>query len=80
MNENILRILLKLKSGDSLVLAITFLLTVFTSLTIAVVIGLLLAVVLFAKRMSEMLVVTKVLPDHEDTEWKGSSTCCKTNT
>jgi len=58
--------ILKLKSGDSLVLVITFLLTVFTSLTNAVVIGLLLAVVLFAKRMSEMLVVTKVLPDHED--------------
>ena len=34
--------ILKLKSGDSLVLVITFLLTVFTSLTIAVVVGLLL--------------------------------------
>ncbi|ATP39580.1 hypothetical protein CSE16_05665 [Solibacillus sp. R5-41] len=40
-----------------------FLLTVFTSLTVAVQIGLLLAVVLFAKRMSEMLVVAKVLSD-----------------
>lgn len=58
--------ILKLKSGDSLVLAITFLLTVFTSLTTAVAIGLLLAFVLFTKRMSEMLVVTKVLPDHDD--------------
>lgn len=55
--------ILKLKSGDSLVLLITFLLTVFTSLTTAVEIGLLLAVVLFAKRMSEMLIVSKVLPD-----------------
>ncbi|MEG0471527.1 MAG: sulfate permease [Solibacillus sp.] len=55
--------ILRLKSGDSLVLLITFLLTVFTSLTFAVQIGLMLAVVLFAKRMSEMLVVTKVLPD-----------------
>ncbi|CAM5182593.1 SulP family sulfate permease OS=Ureibacillus acetophenoni OX=614649 GN=SAMN05877842_10438 PE=3 SV=1 [Ureibacillus acetophenoni] len=58
--------ILKLKSGDSLVLVITFLLTVFTSLTTAVMVGLLLAVILFAKRMSEMLIVTKVLPDHDD--------------
>ena len=56
--------ILRLKSGDSLVLVITFLLTVFTSLTLAVEVGLVLAVVLFAKRMSDMLVVTKVLPDH----------------
>ncbi|MDN4493918.1 SulP family inorganic anion transporter [Ureibacillus aquaedulcis] len=56
--------ILKMKSGDSLVLVITFLLTVFTSLTVAVEAGLLLAVILFAKRMSEMLVVAKVLPDH----------------
>lgn len=56
--------ILKMKSGDSLVLAITFLLTVFTSLTLAVEVGLVLAVILFAKRMSEMPVVLKVLPDH----------------
>lgn len=56
----------KLKSGDSLVLLITFLLTVFTSLTLAVEVGLVLAVLLFAKRMSEKLVVTKVLPDHSN--------------
>ncbi|MEK4228901.1 SulP family inorganic anion transporter [Solibacillus sp. FSL H8-0538] len=62
--------ILKLKSGDSLVLVITFLLTVFTSLTFAVQVGLMLAVVLFAKRMSEVLVVTKVLPDLETTEGK----------
>ncbi|MEK4129258.1 sulfate permease [Solibacillus sp. FSL W8-0474] len=58
--------ILKLKSGDSLVLVITFLLTVFTSLTLAVEVGLVLAVVLFAKRMSEMLVVSKVLPNLDD--------------
>ncbi|MBD8031936.1 MULTISPECIES: SulP family inorganic anion transporter [Solibacillus] len=58
--------ILKLKSGDSLVLVITFLLTVFTSLTLAVEVGLVLAVVLFAKRMSEMLVVSKVLPNLEE--------------
>lgn len=58
--------ILKMKSGDSLVLVITFLLTVFTSLTLAVEVGLVLAVVLFAKRMSEMLVVAKVLPNQKN--------------
>ena len=62
--------IMKLKSGDSLVLVVTFLLTVFTSLTIAVPVGLGLAVVLFAKRMSEMLVVAKVLPDHSTEQGK----------
>ncbi|MGE7023161.1 SulP family inorganic anion transporter [Solibacillus cecembensis] len=62
--------ILRLKSGDSLVLLITFLLTVFTSLTFAVQVGLILAVVLFAKRMSEMLIVTKVLPDLNTNEGK----------
>ncbi|MED3762701.1 sulfate permease [Ureibacillus terrenus] len=57
---------LKLKSGDSLVLIITFLLTVLTSLTIAVIVGLMLAVLLFVKRMSDMLIVSKVLPDHKN--------------
>lgn len=65
--------ILKLKSGDSLVLMITFLLTVFTSLTLAVEVGLVLAVVLFAKRMSEKLVVTKVLPDHSKESGKVQS-------
>lgn len=58
--------LLKTKSGDSLVLVVTFLLTVLTSITTAVLIGLILALILFAKRMSNILVVTKVLPDHND--------------
>ena len=53
-----------MKTGDSLVLLVTFLLTVFTSLTTAVEIGLILAVILFTKRMSNMLVISKVLPDH----------------
>jgi SulP family sulfate permease len=55
---------LKMKTGDSLVLLVTFFFTVFTSLTTAVEVGLILAVILFAKRMSEMLVIAKVLPDH----------------
>ena len=53
-----------MKTGDSLVLLVTFLLTVFTSLTTAVEIGLILAIILFTKRMSNMLVISKVLPDH----------------
>ncbi|HFJ9466294.1 SulP family inorganic anion transporter [Bacillus thuringiensis] len=52
--------ILKMKTGDSLVLLVTFSLTVFTSLTTAVEIGL----ILFTKRMSNMLVMSKVLPDH----------------
>ena len=55
--------MLKTRTGDSLVLLVTFLLTVFTTLTTAVEVGLILAVVLFVKRMSELLTVDKVLPD-----------------
>ncbi|BBH20148.1 sodium-independent anion transporter [Paenibacillus baekrokdamisoli] len=55
--------LLKTKTSDSVVLLITFLLTVFTNLTTAVEIGLILSVILFVKRMSDMLMVAKVLPD-----------------
>ncbi|MEX1028490.1 MAG: sulfate permease [Paenibacillaceae bacterium] len=54
---------LKTRTSDSIVLIITFLLTVFTTLTTAVMVGLILAVVLFVKRMSEVLTVAKVLPD-----------------
>lgn len=62
--------IVKMKSGDSLVLVTTFLLTVFTSLTFAVEVGLILAVLLFAKSMGEMLVVAKVLPDQSTEERK----------
>ena len=60
--------LLKMKTADSLVLAATFLLTVFVSLTVAVQVGLLFAVILFTKQMSELLVTAKALPDpnHKD--------------
>lgn len=57
---------LKTKSGDSLVLLATFFFTVFTSLTTAVEIGLVLAMILFAKRMSKMLVIAKGLPDENE--------------
>lgn len=55
--------LLKTKTGDSLVLVTTFLLTVFVNLTVAVQVGLLLAVILFTKRMSDIMIATKVLPN-----------------
>ncbi len=61
---------LKMKSGDSLVLLVTFFLTIFTSLTTAVEVGLVLAVILFAKQMSEMVIITKVLPDHSNKQEK----------
>ena len=54
--------MLKLKSSDSLVLTVTFLLTVFINLTVAVQIGLLLAMFSFVKRMSEVIDVEKVIP------------------
>ncbi|MCC3372212.1 SulP family inorganic anion transporter [Cohnella sp. REN36] len=54
---------LKTKTNDSVVLLLTFLLTVFTNLTTAVEVGLILAVLLFVKRMSDGLLVSKVLPD-----------------
>ncbi|RAV06654.1 SulP family inorganic anion transporter [Paenibacillus sp. YN15] len=57
---------LRVRTGDSLVLVITFLLTVFTDLTLAVEIGLGLAAILFVKRMSELLTVAKVLPDQDN--------------
>lgn len=56
---------LKTKTGDSLVLLVTFLLTVFINLTVAVQFGLLLAFVLFVKRMSENVITAKALPNHE---------------
>lgn len=54
---------LKSKSTDSIVLVATFALTVFADLILAVEVGLLLAVLLFAKRMSDLINVKKVLPD-----------------
>ncbi|WP_066287666.1 SulP family inorganic anion transporter [Bacillus sp. FJAT-29937] len=57
---------LKTKTEDSLVLSVTFLLTVFINLTAAVEVGLLLAVILFTKRMSDIMVTAKALPDHQN--------------
>ncbi|WP_071459557.1 SulP family inorganic anion transporter [Bacillus massilinigeriensis] len=54
---------LKTKTGDSLVLLLTFFLTVFVNLTTAVEFGLVLAIILFTKRMSEIMVTAKALPN-----------------
>lgn len=64
------RHMLRTRTEDSLILVVTFLLTVFTTLTVAVQVGLALAVILFIKRMSSMLAVKKVLPDHSSTKGK----------
>src|SRR5690625_3153570 len=55
--------IVKLRSGDSLVLITTFLLTVFVNLTVAVPVGLLLAIISFVKRMGEVMEVEKIVPD-----------------
>lgn len=55
--------IVKLKSGDSLVLITTFLLTVFVNLTIAVPVGLALAMISFIKRMGEVMEVETIVPD-----------------
>ena len=54
---------LKTKTGDSLILLLTFLLTVFFNLTTAVEAGLILSVILFAKRMSDVTIIAKSLPN-----------------
>ncbi|PWA08526.1 sodium-independent anion transporter [Pueribacillus theae] len=60
--------ILKLKKGDSIVLIVTFLLTVFVNLTVAVEVGLLLAMVSFIRRMSGMLDIEKLLPIRQSEE------------
>lgn len=56
---------LKLKNGESLVLLTTFFFTVFTSITTAVLVGLILSIVLFIRKMTAIQIVTKVLPDYD---------------
>jgi SulP family sulfate permease len=60
------RHILKGTKSDVIVLAITFFLTVFADLTVAVEFGLLMAAVLFIKRMSDVHRIEKVLPDTAD--------------
>jgi sulfate permease, SulP family len=55
--------ILETKSTDSLVLVVTFLLTVFVNLTTAVEVGLVMAAILFTKRMSDLMITAKALPN-----------------
>ncbi|MGG3562865.1 sulfate permease [Neobacillus rhizosphaerae] len=57
--------ILKTRSTDSIVLTVTFLLTVFVNLTTAVEVGLVMSALLFAKRMSDVMVTAKALPNRE---------------
>ncbi|MFD1608019.1 SulP family inorganic anion transporter [Oceanobacillus luteolus] len=70
--------IVKLRTSDSLVLAVTFLLTVFVNLTVAVQFGLLLAMFSFVKRMSEVVGVEKVIPTRlkEEENSKGLQSIC----
>lgn len=61
--QHVFRSILKTKSGDSFVLIVTFLLTVFFDLTTAVEIGLILAIIIFTKRMSDIMKTSNVLPN-----------------
>lgn len=55
--------LIKTKTEDSIILVVTFLLTVFANLTIAVEIGLILSIIIFTKHMSDIMVTEKALPN-----------------
>ncbi|MED4205222.1 SulP family inorganic anion transporter [Neobacillus mesonae] len=57
--------ILKTKSTDALVLVVTFLLTVFVNLTTAVQVGLVMSAILFVKRMSDIMITAKALPNYE---------------
>ncbi|GKU81605.1 SulP family inorganic anion transporter [Niallia sp. NCCP-28] len=61
--QHVFRSILKTKSGDSLVLVVTFLLTVFFDLTTAVAFGLILATIIFTKRMSDIMKTSNALPN-----------------
>lgn len=65
--------LLRNRNAESLVLVVTFALTVLTDLTTAVGAGLLLSAVIFVKRMSDRFRTVKVLPDFADKRGKVSA-------
>ncbi|MDR4946814.1 SulP family inorganic anion transporter [Neobacillus cucumis] len=62
--------IVKTKSTDSIVLLVTFLLTVFVNLTTAVEIGLVMSAILFVKRMSDVTTTAKALPNPEHRQGK----------
>lgn len=69
--------ILRLRNSDALVLVTTFLLTVFVNLTIAVPIGLLLAMASFIRRISGLLEVQDIRPTNESTKEKVETRCPK---
>src|SRR5699024_168673 len=69
--------ILKIKNADSLVLVTTFLLTVFVNLTIAVPIGLLLAMVSFIRRITGLLEVQSIKPTNAKENEKDETRCPK---
>jgi len=64
--------IIRTRTADSLILLVTFLMTVFTSLMTAVPVGIVLSVIIFVKRMSEIMTIAKVLPDPHDKHQKVS--------
>lgn len=62
--------ILNTRTWDSVILVAIFLLTVFVDLTTAVGVGILLSMIIFVKRMSDIHVVSKVLPDPSDKHQK----------
>jgi len=62
--------IIKTKSTDSIVLLVTFFLTVFVNLTTAVEIGLVMSAILFVKRMSDVTTTAKALPNPQHRQGK----------
>jgi SulP family sulfate permease len=58
--------LFKAPKSDAMVFLVTFSLTIFLDLVIAIVVGLLLAALLFMKRMADVTDVRYILDEHED--------------
>ncbi len=58
--------ILKTRTWDSIILVTIFLLTVFVDLTTAVGVGIVFSMIIFVKKMSDIQVVSKVLPDPTD--------------
>src|SRR5699024_9754330 len=69
--------ILEIKNADSLGLVTTFMLTVFVNLTIAVPIGLLLAMVSFIRRISGLLEVQNIKPTNAKENEKDETRCPK---
>ncbi|WP_411343731.1 SulP family inorganic anion transporter [Paenibacillus sp. WLX1005] len=57
--------ILRLRNGDSLVLLVTFLLTVGTTLTLAVEVGLALSMIMFVYKSAAAQQIRQVVPDHQ---------------